>query len=110
MCRSHGSGAGEAHSIRHDFPGLLHDECDRLRRVYDTLRTGAFQLLDPVSKFIPAFRNLEAYDGEENSGSRLVDPHREITIRDLLTHTSGVTYHFLEYGSVVRLGSNRIGA
>jgi CubicO group peptidase (beta-lactamase class C family) len=28
------------------------------------------------------------------SGVRFVDPHREITIRDLLTHTAGLSYGF----------------
>ncbi len=55
---------------------------------------GKFQLDDPVSRFIPAFRNpkvLETYDTV--AGTYTVRPAaREITIRDLLRHTSGIAY------------------
>ena len=61
---------------------------------------GHFQLYDPVSKFIPAFEDLKVYGGGEGTGVKLADLEREVTIRDLLTHTSGLTYHFLEYGPV----------
>lgn len=61
---------------------------------------GHFQLFDPVSKFIPAFKDLKVYTSGGESGFELVDLKREVTIRDLLTHTSGLTYHFWEYGPV----------
>jgi CubicO group peptidase (beta-lactamase class C family) len=51
---------------------------------------GRFLLSDFVSKFIPAFANVKVY------GEVLADPIRPITIRDLFTHTSGLTYDFLE--------------
>ena len=54
-----------------------------------------FQLYDPVSKHIPAFGGLKVLDGGDP-----VDLERPVMIRDLLTHTSGLTYHFLEYGRV----------
>jgi CubicO group peptidase (beta-lactamase class C family) len=49
---------------------------------------GLFQLRDPVSRFLPGFKGVKvlASDGE------LVDPIREITIHDLLTHTAGLSY------------------
>jgi CubicO group peptidase (beta-lactamase class C family) len=43
---------------------------------------------------------LRVYAGQEGAEVKLVDLEREITIRDLLTHTSGLTYHFTEYGPV----------
>ncbi len=51
---------------------------------------GYFQLDDPVSKFIPGFKDLKVY-----TPSGLVDTERQMTIRDLLTHTSGLTYGFM---------------
>ena len=45
---------------------------------------GHFQLDDPVSKFIPEFKDLEVW----NSGTYLA-PKREMTIQDLLTHIAG---------------------
>lgn len=71
--------------------------CVALMMLYEQ---GCFQLFDPVSKFIPAFRDLKVYAGEGVSGVKRVDLEREVTIRDLLTHTSGLTYHFLENGPV----------
>ncbi|MFN4145261.1 MAG: serine hydrolase domain-containing protein [Runella sp.] len=60
---------------------------------------GRFLLEDPVSKYIPAFKNprvLESYD--KTSLMFTTRPaKREITIRDLLTHTAGIPYeHPLE--------------
>jgi CubicO group peptidase (beta-lactamase class C family) len=61
---------------------------------------GRFQLFDPVSKFIPAFSKLKVLKGGPNSGDELTDLEREITVRDLLIHTSGLSYHVFEYGRV----------
>jgi CubicO group peptidase (beta-lactamase class C family) len=71
--------------------------CAALMTLYEQ---GHFQLFDPVSKFIPAFNDLRVYAGGTGSDIRLVDLQRPVTVRDLLTHTSGLTYHFLEYGPV----------
>lgn len=51
---------------------------------------GRFQLDCPVSRYIPGFRHLKVY-GEKGP----VEAGREMTIRDLLTHTSGLTYGFM---------------
>jgi len=53
---------------------------------------GLFQLDDPVSKFIPELKEVKVFAGE---GNELVASEREITIRHLMTHTSGLTYGFL---------------
>jgi CubicO group peptidase (beta-lactamase class C family) len=74
--------------------------CVALMTLYER---GCFQLLTPVSTFIPSFRDLKVYGGETEPGVQLVDLERPVTIRDLLTHTSGMTYHFLEYGPVEEL-------
>ncbi len=49
---------------------------------------GKFQLDDPVSKFIPELKGLRVYAGPDKTEPA----RREITIRDLLRHTSGFTY------------------
>ena len=71
--------------------------CTALMILYER---GYFQLFDPVHAFIPAFEDLKVYAGGSGSDLEVVDPQRPVTIRDLLTHTSGLTYHFLEYGPV----------
>lgn len=71
--------------------------CVALMTLYEQ---GHFQLFDPVSKFIPAFGDLKVYAGETASGVRVTGLEREVVVRDLLTHTSGLTYHFVENGPV----------
>ena len=56
---------------------------------------GRFQLDDPVSKYIEAWSDLEVFaDGDEE---RFVAhrPDAPMTIKHLLTHTSGLTYGFM---------------
>lgn len=45
---------------------------------------------DPVAKYIPEFRGQKLVVGREGDTVKLGDPARPITIRDLLTHTSGL--------------------
>jgi len=55
---------------------------------------GKFKLDDPVSKYIPGFRDpmvLESFTYEDTSYTA-VPAENEITIRHLLTHTSGLGY------------------
>ena len=55
---------------------------------------GKFSLIDPVAKFIPAFGATKVMSPD---GS-LVDqnPMRPMQVRDLMSHTSGLSYDFLE--------------
>jgi len=69
------------------------------------VQDGKIKLDDPVSKFIPSFANVKV--GVEKKGEdgkptlELVPPNRPMTVKDLMTHTSGITYGF--YGdSLVR--------
>ena len=53
---------------------------------------GLLQLDDPASEFIPAFKHLEVFESGDAESYLTVPAEREMTIRDLLTHTSGLTY------------------
>ena len=64
---------------------------------------GRFQLYDPVAKFLPAFKKLRVLTGTALSDAQEVDLIRPITIHDLLTHTAGMTYDFLEDSPVGEL-------
>lgn len=56
---------------------------------------GLFQLDTPVSAFIPAFKQLEVFQSGDRDRYRSVPAEREMRISDLLTHTSGLTYSFM---------------
>lgn len=53
---------------------------------------GDFQLKDPVSRFIPGFKDLRVFVKATESGLELAEPEREVTMQDLLTHTAGLVY------------------
>jgi CubicO group peptidase (beta-lactamase class C family) len=77
---------------------------------------GRFQLDDPIAKFLPAFANMRVFAGGKGTGGSTIQfgaadsspanavqlhqvptvaAQRQITFRDLMTHTSGLTYHFM---------------
>jgi CubicO group peptidase (beta-lactamase class C family) len=55
---------------------------------------GKFLLDDPISKYIPEFANPVVLDkfNPKDTTYTTIPAKREITIRDLLTHTSGIDY------------------
>lgn len=56
---------------------------------------GLFQLDDPVSDFIPGFANMQVWDGGEGDDLRTRTASRPFTVRELMNHTSGLTYGFI---------------
>lgn len=57
---------------------------------------GHFQLTHEVSRYIPEFKDLKVWDGGSPDEYRTKPLEREMTIHDLLTHTSGLTYGFMQ--------------
>ncbi len=56
---------------------------------------GRFQLDDPVARHIPSWENLAVFeDGDAESWSTTA-PERPMIVKDLLMHTSGLTYGFM---------------
>ena len=53
---------------------------------------GLLQLDDPASEFIPGFERLDVFESGDSANFQTVPAKREMTLRDLLTHTSGLTY------------------
>ncbi len=53
---------------------------------------GKLLIGDPVSKYLPEFRETTVAVPKTGGGYDIVKARRPITIRDLLTHTSGVGY------------------
>ena len=57
---------------------------------------GLFLLDDPVQRFIPEWKKLKVFKSGDADHYEVSDPGRRMTIKDLLTHTSGLTYGFQE--------------
>jgi CubicO group peptidase (beta-lactamase class C family) len=57
---------------------------------------GHFLLDDPVSKYLPEFKNPKVLVKPASGAPYTIPATREITIRDLLRHTSGITYQWNE--------------
>jgi CubicO group peptidase (beta-lactamase class C family) len=55
---------------------------------------GRLLLSDPVSTFLPEFASTKVAVASTNGTYEIVDASRQITIRDLLTHTSGISYGY----------------
>ncbi len=53
-------------------------------------QAGQLGLHDPVAAYLPEFARMQVLCGD-----RLVRAARPITLHDLLTHTAGLSYHFL---------------
>ena len=53
---------------------------------------GKLQLADPVSKFLPAMSKMQVLAKPADTSSGTVPAARQITVHDLLRHTSGLTY------------------
>jgi CubicO group peptidase (beta-lactamase class C family) len=66
---------------------------------------GHFQLNDSVYRLLPDWRNQRVWVSGEGSDMVTVPPRRGVTFRDLLCHTSGLTYG----SALVSLGSAATG-
>ena len=64
----------------------------------------------PVSRYIPEYAKAMVWDGGTVAAPKLRKPDREMTVLDLITHTSGLTYGFLmqdETDEIYRI--NKVG-
>jgi CubicO group peptidase (beta-lactamase class C family) len=56
---------------------------------------GKFNLDDPVSKYLPELKEMKVWAGGTKDEPKLEPLKRPITIKHLLTHTSGLIYDFM---------------
>lgn len=56
---------------------------------------GKLSLDDPVATYLPELADLRAWDGSSTQPPETVPARRPVSILDLLTHTSGITYEFM---------------
>ena len=97
--------------VRPDGPRLREDAIFRVYSMTKPIVSVAIMMLveegrlfisDPLSKFIPEFGHPRV-GVEKGAKLELVAAKREITIHDLLRHTSGLTYGFTGNSPVQRL-------
>lgn len=51
---------------------------------------GAFQLDDPLSKYLPEYAHMQVFKGMDAAGKPILEPaKRPITVRDITRHTAG---------------------
>ncbi len=60
---------------------------------------GHFTLNEPISKFLPEFENMSVYMDDGNT----IPANKPITIKHLMTHTSGISYDFYEGTPIAEL-------
>lgn len=61
---------------------------------------GLVQLDDPVHRYIPEWKGLRVYNGGNYPNFLTTPVERPMTVRDLLSHQSGLTYGFMERTNV----------
>src|SRR6266851_6398117 len=74
---------------------------------------GTIQLTDPVSKYLPGFDKLQvsvpSKDAAGNTSYALAPQERQMTVQDLLRHTSGLAYGEITQNAPVKDGLERAG-
>lgn len=56
---------------------------------------GRIKLSDPVSDYLPSWADLRVFEDGSPANYSTTFPEREMIVRDLLTHTSGLTYAWM---------------
>jgi len=68
------------------------------------IEEGKLSLADPLSKYIPAFADVEggcpARRRRRQAALDLVAPDRPILIQDLMRHSSGIVYDYVVFGLI----------
>src|SRR2546425_8032715 len=74
---------------------------------------GTIQLTDPVSKYLPGFDKLQVSVATKNDAGAttytLVPQERQMTVQDLLRHTSGLAYGEIKQNAPVKDGLEPAG-
>ncbi|MEX2470199.1 MAG: serine hydrolase domain-containing protein [Pseudohongiellaceae bacterium] len=62
---------------------------------------GEFRLSDPVEKYLPELAGLQVYAGEDANGEPILEPaDHPMTIRELMSHTGGLSYGLFSQSAV----------
>ena len=61
---------------------------------------GRFELTDPVSRYLPSFADMQVFRDGSNTKAHLEPARDPMRMWHLLTHTSGLTYGFMQHHPV----------
>jgi CubicO group peptidase (beta-lactamase class C family) len=67
------------------------------------MEDGKYNLDDPVSKYLPELKDIKVWVGGTKEEPKLEPLKRPITIKHLLTHTSGLMYDFMGEDDLTKL-------
>ncbi|HEV7202955.1 MAG TPA: serine hydrolase domain-containing protein [Jatrophihabitans sp.] len=102
----HGQPAHIAAGGQRDVEAGAPVELDTIFRIYSMTKPvtsvaammlceqGAFELTDPIAKWLPEFADMRVWDGGSDLKPKTVPALEPIRVWHLLTHTSGLTYGF----------------
>jgi CubicO group peptidase (beta-lactamase class C family) len=72
--------------------------------VMQLVEDGKLKLTDTLSKYVPEFKDMKvAVPSQDGKSFETVKAEREITIHDLLTHSSGITYRIMSKPHIGKL-------
>jgi CubicO group peptidase (beta-lactamase class C family) len=64
---------------------------------------GKLRLADPLSRYLPEFKDAQVMVARPDGNYDLVPARREVTVHDLLTHSGGLSYGFDEHSALDKL-------
>ena len=67
------------------------------------LEDGKINLDDPITKYLPELKGMKVWVGGTQEAPKLEDLKKPITIKHLMTHTSGLMYDFLGNDELTKL-------
>jgi CubicO group peptidase (beta-lactamase class C family) len=102
----HGQPVHMAHGGLRDIEAGTRVELDTIFRIYSMTKPvtsvaammlyeqGAFELNDPIARWLPEFADMRVWDGGSDLKPKTVPALEPIRVWHLLTHTAGLTYGF----------------
>jgi CubicO group peptidase (beta-lactamase class C family) len=73
------------------------------------MERGLLSLDDSVGRYIPSFNNMTVYVGGDAANPQTELAGRDVTIKDLMMHTSGLSYAIFAGGVVDEIIQNKLG-
>ncbi|WP_296596636.1 serine hydrolase [Phenylobacterium sp.] len=71
---------------------------------------GKLKLSDPITKWLPHFKDMSVLTDATGSLDSTVPARREITVEDLMTHRAGLAYGFTSMGPIAHAHEEKLGS